>query len=107
MVPLATQLSMTAPELLLFLCYGISLLDDNVLVSVWTKSLLADELVIDTCNLAHVLVHAVKMLSSPIDIQKDFSMLWLGDCWEDPHEFSIILGDDVLLEVFSFSIDAI
>lgn len=34
-------------------------------------------------------------------------MLWLCDSWKDSHELTVILGDDVLLKVLSFSINAL
>lgn len=34
-------------------------------------------------------------------------MLWLCDSWKDSHELTVILGDDVLLKVLSFSVNAL
>lgn len=59
MVSLATQLSVAAPELLLLLSDSLFLPVDDLLIFVLTKSFLADEFVIDSCNLIHMLVHAI------------------------------------------------
>lgn len=47
------------------------------------------------------------MLLPPIDVQQDLGVLRLCDSWKDSHELTVILGDDVLLKVFSFSINTL
>lgn len=69
MVSLATQLAVATPQLLFLLCDSISLLADDLLIFVWTKSFLADELVMDSCDLAHMLVDTIQVLPSSVDIE--------------------------------------
>jgi hypothetical protein len=47
------------------------------------------------------------VLLPPIDVQQDLGVLRLCDSWKDSHELTVILGDDVLLKVFSFSINTL
>mgnify|MGYP006115306869 CR=1 FL=1 len=47
------------------------------------------------------------MLLPPIDVQQDLGVLRLCDGWKDSHEFTVILGDNVLLKVLSFSINTL
>ena len=78
-----------------------------MLVSVWPKSLLPDEFMVQCCNLVDLLVHTIQVLLPPIDVQQDLGVLWLCDSWKDSHEFTVILGDNVLLKVLSFSINTL
>ena len=69
MMSLATQLAMATPQLLFLLRNGISFFTDDLVIFVWTKSLLANEFVMDVGDLAHMLAHAIQVLSSPVDIE--------------------------------------
>ena len=106
-MPLAPQLAMATPQLLFLLRDGISFFTDDLVIFVWTQSLLANEFVMDVGDLAHMLAHAIQVLSSPVDIEENFGVFWLCYRWEDPHELTIILCDDILLEVLAFSVDTL
>lgn len=107
MVSLCAEFLMVVLQFLALLGNGVSLLSNLVLVSVWPKSLLPDEFMVQCCDLVHLLVHTVQVLLSSVDIQEDLGVFWLCDSWKDSHELTIILGYDILLKVLSFSINTL
>lgn len=68
MLSFCAEFLMAARQFLALLGNGLSLLSDIVLVSVWPKSLLPDEFMVQCCDLVDLLVHTVQVLLPPIDI---------------------------------------
>ena len=53
-----------------------------------------------------MLRHSLQVLSSQIDVEKNFCVLWLCDCGEDSHELSISLSADIFDKVLALPIDS-
>ena len=79
MMAFATKFSVTYPHLLLFFLNVLLARVDGVLISTWSKSLLLNELVIAIGNSVDLLRHSLQVLSSQIDVEKNFRVLWLRD----------------------------
>ena len=79
MMAFATKFSVTVPHLLLFFQNILFALVDGVIISTWSKSFLLNELVIPLCNSVDLFRHSLQVLSSQIDIKKNFCVLWLRD----------------------------
>lgn len=62
---------------------------------------------VQCCDLVDLLVNTIQVLLPPVDVQEDLGVLRLRDSWKDSHEFTVIGGDNVLLKVLSFSVNAL
>jgi len=79
MMPFAAELSVAAPHLLFFFRNVLLALVDDGLISIWSKSLLLNESVIPFSNFVDVPRHSFQVLSSQINVKKNFCVLWLSD----------------------------
>ena len=79
MMAFATKFSVTVPHLLLFFLNVLLALVDYLIISTWSKSLLLNELVIPISNSVDLLRQYLQVLSSQIDVEKNFCVLWLRD----------------------------